>query len=92
MEISQHQRVDPSEPFLVPGARFEKVPPRDGVIGNWIFAAVLEELELLESYSSFYSGTSALQRLELIDKLGYGNEAMARRLCLVRERFGLDAP
>jgi hypothetical protein len=92
VEISQHQRADPSEPFLVPGARFETVTPRDGAIGNWMFAAVLEELELLDSYSSFYSGLSSLQRLELIDKLGYGTEEMARRLCLVRERFGLDAP
>jgi hypothetical protein len=92
VEISQHQQADPSEPFLVPGARFEMITPRDGAIGNWMFAAVLEELELLDSYSSFYTGLSSLQRLELIDKLGYGNEEMARRLCLVRERFGLDAP
>lgn len=92
VDISQHQRVDPSEPFLVPCARFEMVTPRDGNIGNWIFSAVLEELEKLESYSSFYSGASSLQRLELIEKLGYGNDEMARRLRLVRERFGLDAP
>jgi FkbM family methyltransferase len=90
MEISQHQRVDPSEPFLVPGARFELVTPRDGNIGNWLFAAVLEELERLETYSSFYSGNSSLQRLELINKLGYGNDEMTRRLLLVRQRFGLN--
>jgi FkbM family methyltransferase len=92
MEISLHQRADPSEPFLVPGLRFEAISPRDGNIGNWIFAAVLEEMERLESYSSFYSGTSSLQRLELIQKLGYGSEEMGRRLHLVQQRFGLQVP
>ncbi|MCP9837860.1 FkbM family methyltransferase [Cyanobium sp. N.Huapi 1H5] len=89
MDISLHQRADPSEPFLVPSAAFESISPGDGNIGNWIFSAVLEELERLESYSSFYSGTSSLQRLELIQKLGYGSAEMERRLQLVQRRFGL---
>lgn len=90
MEISLHQRADPSEPFLVPGATFEKISPEVGNIGNWIFAAVLEQLERLEFYSSFYSGLSSLQRLELISKLGYGSAEMERRLQLVRQRFCQD--
>ena len=92
MQIMQQQRADPSEPFLVPGVRFESLIPRDGAVGNWILASVLEELERLESYSSFYTGTASLQRLELIAKLGYGDEEMACRLRLVQERFGHRAP
>ncbi len=90
--ISLHQMADPSEPFLVPCERFEQVSPRDGIIGNWIFAAVLEEMERLESYSSFYSGRSSLKRLQLIHKLGYGSEEMDRRLHLIQLRSGLPAP
>ena len=77
-----------SEPFLAPGARFDSIPP-GAVIGNWVLAAVLEEFERLENYSSFYKGISARQRLENIRDLGFGSAEMARRLLLLQTRFGL---
>jgi len=86
--LLQHQRVDLGEPFLSPGKRFDSVP-LGGEIGNWVLAAVVEEFERLGFYSSFFSGVSAQQRLQLIHKLGFGSEEMKRRLQLVQKRFGL---
>jgi FkbM family methyltransferase len=88
--IARDKRVDPREPFLAPGERFDAISPR-GEIGNWLLAALLEEFERLGSYSSFYTGTSALDRLKLIRRLGYGSEEMERRLLLVQRRFRLPA-
>jgi hypothetical protein len=88
--IFEHGQIDPGEPFLVPGERFDAIPPGDG-IGNWVLAAVLEETERLGSFSSFYTGVSAQQRLEMIRALGFGSSEMARRLRLLQNRFGLPA-
>jgi len=88
--IFQHNQVNLSEPFLAPGERFDSIPPGDA-IGNWVVAAVLEESEQLGSFSSFYTGASALQRLEAIRALGFGSAEMERRLNLLQKRFGLNA-
>ncbi len=88
--ILQQQQVDTSEPFLAPGERFDSIVPGEA-IGNWVLAAVLEELERLGSFSSFYTGASALQRLQIIRELGFGSSEMARRLSLLQARMGLPA-
>jgi FkbM family methyltransferase len=75
--------VDPNEPFLAPLERFDSIAPRDA-LGNWILAAVLEQLEQRERLSSFYAGAGALERLEAIHALGFGSPGMERRLELVR--------
>ena len=75
--------VDRSEPFLAPLERFDSIAP-GGALGNWVLAAVLEQLEQRERYSSFYAGANALDRLEAIESLGFGSPSMARRLELVR--------
>ncbi len=79
------------EPFLAPSARFDAIPP-GAQIGNWVLASVLEELERLIQYSSFYAGVSGRQRLEVINQLGFASEEMRRRLALVNERFGAARP
>src|SRR5262245_6536024 len=86
--LLQRGGADPGEPFLPPGARFDSVEPR-GALGDWILAAVLEEIERGGSHSSFYTGMGAKQRLEVIRQLGYGSAEMQRRLSLLRRRFGL---
>ena len=53
-----------------------------------MLAAAIEELERLCAFSSFYTGPSARQRLELIQNLGFGSDEMKRRLHLVQTRFG----
>ena len=88
--VLQTKRADVSEPFLAPGKRFDSLPPGN-VIGNWVLAAILEETERLASFSSFYSGISARQRLEAIHTLGYADPEMKRRLRLMQMRFGLPS-
>ncbi len=75
--------VDPNEPFLPPLERFDSIAPGES-LGSWILAAVLEQLEQRERFSSFYAGPSALDRLEAIHALGFGSQGMERRLELVR--------
>ena len=76
-------KVDANEPFLAPLERFDTIPPGE-MLGNWILAAALEQLEQRERFSSFYAGPSALDRLEAIEALGFGSPSMKRRLELVR--------
>ena len=85
--LFETRQVSLDEPFLVSTARFESIPPGDDV-GNWVLASVLEAIEQLCAYSSFFTGRSAQERLELIASLGFGSEEMARRLRLVKARFG----
>lgn len=87
-DIYASKQVDVSEPFLVPGKRFDLVSPGDAV-GNWCLAAILEEYERLAAFSSFYMGKSSLPRLEAIHSLGFGSDEMKRRLLLLQKRFGL---
>jgi protein O-GlcNAc transferase len=75
--------VDRSEPFLAPLHRFDSIAPGEAM-GNWILAAVLEQLEQRERLSSFYAGAGGLDRLEAIHALGFGSPGMERRLELVR--------
>lgn len=78
--------VDPDEPFLAPMERFDSIPFGEGPV-NWLIAAVLEQLEKREYWSTFYAGPAALERLEDIHALGYGSPEMERRLDLVRQRI-----
>lgn len=85
--IFQQRKVDPGEPFLAPGERFDSVSPRNSM-ANWIGAAAMEELERNGAFSSFYTGESARQHLEIIRDLGFGSDEMKRRLNLIQLRFG----
>jgi FkbM family methyltransferase len=87
----QQNGVDPNEPFLAPLERFESVAPEPNA-AHWLVAAVLEQLEHRERFSSFYAGPSARQRLEDIRELGLGSPEMTRRLNLVRLRFSREHP
>ena len=84
--IFRQGQVNPIEPFLAPGERFDSVSPRNS-IANWIEAASLEELERNGAFSSFYTGASAKERLSIIRDLGFGSDEMNRRLNLIELRF-----
>ncbi len=86
--VSGGGQVDPREPFLVPGERFDSVAPRASV-ADWIAAAALEEFERAAAYSSYYAGKTAVERLTVIRDLGFGGDEMHRRLDLVRQRFNV---
>jgi protein O-GlcNAc transferase len=78
--------AEPNEPFLAPLERFDSIAPGEAM-GSWIVAAVLEQLEKRQRFSSFYADPSALDRLEAIHALGFGGPEMERRLKLVRLRI-----
>ncbi len=86
LESIRLKGADPNEPFLAPLERFDSIPPGEA-LEKWILGAVLEQLERREHYSTFYVGPSALDRLEAIHALGFGNPDMERRLDLVRLRI-----
>jgi hypothetical protein len=50
-------------------------------------AAALEEFELAQAYSSYYSPSASLPRLKGIAALGFASDEMARRLELVQARL-----
>lgn len=83
--IVQHKQFDVREPFLAPTPRFDSIDP-NGALGNWILSSVLEGLESLSAFSSFYTGMAAKQRLEMIRDLGFASTEMQRRLNLVCQR------
>jgi FkbM family methyltransferase len=89
-DIIENGQANLWEPFLAPGERFDSVPTGEA-IGNWALASVLEEFERLASFSSFYTGISAQQRLEMIRDLGFGSAEMNRRLRLLKKRFALPS-
>jgi protein O-GlcNAc transferase len=87
----QQSGVDPSEPFLAPLERFDSIAPEPNA-AQWLVAAVLEQLELREQFSSFYAGPNARERLEDIRALGFGSPEMSRRLNLVERRLYRERP
>ncbi len=86
--IMQNQRADLDVPFLAPGARFDSVDP-GGAHGDWLFMAAFEQLERLQSFSSFYPGMVVKDRLEKICDSPFAGPEMRRRLNLMRQRFRL---
>lgn len=88
--IFQNQRVDLSEPFLAPWARFDAIEPGNSP-GNWVLAAAMEGFETLAAFSSFYVGLAARNRLQPILQLGFHSPEMTRRLELVQRRFHLSS-
>lgn len=85
--IAESGEVDLSEPFLAPSERFDYVSVGES-FGNWVYAGVMEQLESLGSYSSFYIAEMARPRLEMIRNLGFGSIEMERRLDLLQQRLG----
>ena len=79
--------IDSSEVFLTPCSRFDGLVPGES-IDQWLEAAVLETLEMLRAYSSYYTGKNSLGNLKRIHALGFGSPAMDRRVRLIQMRFG----
>ena len=90
MMIAAGERVDTSEPFLPPEARFDNIPPNQ-TIETWVESSVLEAGERLRSFSSFYTGESSRKILQRIKTLGFGSAEMDRRLRLLELRLKTPA-
>lgn len=74
------------EPFLAAAPRFDRLDPM-GRLDDWMFASLLEQLEKLQAYSSYYTGRETLPRLQALQKLGFQSEEMNRRVRLIQARF-----
>jgi FkbM family methyltransferase len=85
-EIANTRKIEAQEPFLPPMAWMDAIDP-GAALPNMVFCTILEGMEVFSSFSSFYTGPSALPRLEMIQKLGYGSPEMGRRLELLKRRF-----
>lgn len=85
-QLLQQQHCNLDEPFLPPSERFDTLSPQGDII-RWTHTAVLETLEQLWAYSSFYTGVSTLERLHTIRDLGLASDMMQRRLALIEQRM-----
>lgn len=87
--ILAQKTADPAEPFLSASSRYESLAMTQPQVGNWVFSAILEEIERLSAFSSFYAGTSGKQRLEILCNLGFASPEIFRRLQLIKQRFAM---
>ncbi|MDX2054816.1 MAG: FkbM family methyltransferase [Polyangiaceae bacterium] len=83
--LDRGTRLDLEEPFLSPNPRFDAIEP-GGSLQKWCLAGILEQLERLSHYSSFYTGDASLPRLRAFQELGFEGPEMSRRLHLVETR------
>jgi FkbM family methyltransferase len=80
---------DWDEPFLAVSHRIGQVDPRAALSG-WMVAGVVEQLERLRAFSSYFLGVKSLQNLETYVSLGCPSPEMERRRQLVRMSLGLQ--
>lgn len=85
-QIQSAGQVNLAEPFLLPSARMDTFQPAADQFGPFVFAAVLEGLNNLASYSSFYSPAASLERLKLIEKLGFADQNTRTAMQLIQRR------
>lgn len=76
-----------SSPFIPVCKRFDKIEPNDN-LEHWLLASILEQYELLRSFSSFYTGDKSLHNLIMLARTGFISTRMERRLELIQKRYG----
>jgi FkbM family methyltransferase len=76
------------EPFLSASERMETVDSGSDM-GQWLIYTVLETREIHQAFSSYFTGNSSLPNLELMRTSPFFCDEMARRLHLIRTRFGI---
>ncbi|HEX2830740.1 MAG TPA: FkbM family methyltransferase [Burkholderiales bacterium] len=83
--LTEVGQIDGREPFLAPSLRFEAVERR-GSLRDWLLAAALDTLGRSCAYSSFFDAEGEHARLALVDRLGYADDEVQRRLTLLQRR------
>lgn len=79
--------ADFQEPFLAPDAGFAAIEPIDS-LQNWLLAGALEAYVLRASHSSYFGDPQMIETVRLAANLGYGSDALQRRLRLLEQRAG----
>lgn len=92
LSIAKTNQARIEEPFLAACPRFDDLDP--GMkLGDWAVSSILEQIEKLRAFSSFFTATTpdALTRLETLGRLGFGSPEMARRLRLLKGKLVSDS-
>jgi FkbM family methyltransferase len=76
---------DLSEPFIPVSARFDDIEPASR-LGHWMLGSVIEALEKLSSYSSYFSSEKSVQLLNVAAGLTFTADEAKRRLDLIKRR------
>ena len=84
--ITRQGGMNLTEPFVMPCRRLENETP-DDALRFWTMSGLLEELETLAAYSSFYTPEASLARLRTLQPLGFRGPAMTRRMLLIEARL-----
>jgi FkbM family methyltransferase len=78
------------EPFLPPHPSVDGLDPA-GSEQDWLLAAALITVEVAGAFSGYFTGSSALPRLEKIRDLGFAVPEIGRRLDLLQRRLSQGA-
>lgn len=87
--ITSEIQINFDEPFVPVSARFDFIDPEDE-ISKWCYASLMEQREILQAFSSYYTGRYSAPNLNALMKLEFQNAEMERRRQLVRIRCGLQ--
>jgi len=86
--LNAQPSIQLDEPFLPACPRFDHVDPGADNMMKWFTAQVIEQLETQNHFSSFYTGDSGLNNLEILSGTGFMSKAMERRFNLIKMCFG----
>lgn len=87
-ELLETDTVILEEPFLAVSEKFEAIVIDQNRLKDWLLASVLEQLETLGHFSSYFVGASALRNLRWIKSLGFCERDMNQRISLILRKTG----
>ncbi len=90
LDLFNRGRIEMNEPFLPANPRFDGIEPA-GSLGDWLVVGLVERLESMATYSSYFSGGDNLELLEGMRGRAFHSAGLERRLQLKRLRAGLQA-
>ncbi len=90
LDLLNRGRIEMNEPFLSANPRFDGIDPA-GNLGDWLVVGLVERLESMATYSSYFSGRDNLELLEAMRGRAFHGAELERRLQLKRMRAGLQA-
>jgi len=80
--ITNGNKITLELPFFPALKRYEHIDTSKS-LANWLFSSLLEPFETKKSFSSYFSGKQSLGNLKILQKLGYCDEEIKRRIELL---------
>lgn len=87
-ELLETDTIALEEPFLAVSEKFESIAVGQGKLKDWLLASVLEQLESLGHFSSYFVGAPALRSFRWIKSLGFCEKEMNQRISLILRETG----